>query len=176
MSEGGTSSLVRFALDPETEAAPEELRRFILFQACDEWLGLPIQWVREIQPLERVTRVPNAAAEILGIVNLRGRVLTVFALAGYLGIPPGEHPESQVIILDVSDPELLVGLAVQRIAHVREVEASAIGAPPFREGSANVLEGVVELDGQVVGLLDLARVFARASGEWGVSLEARPAG
>lgn len=172
MSETEGPGLVPIGLEREADEAPEELRRLIVFQACDEWFGLPIEWVREIQPLERVTRIPNAPAEILGILNLRGRVLTLFDLAGCLGIPRGTRPPTHAVVLDFADPDLGVGIAAQRIAQVREVPVSAV-QPPTREGGAGGLEGVFDLGGQVVGLLDLSRVFARALPDWGVTLESR---
>jgi purine-binding chemotaxis protein CheW len=172
MSETEAAGLVPLEAEQATDEAPEEHRRLILFQACDEWFGLPIEWVREIQPLDRLTRVPIAPAEILGILNLRGRVLTLFDLGGCLGIPSGTRPNSHVVVLDFADPELCVGLAAQRIAQVREVPASAVDTSP-REGGLGGLEGVVEVDGRVVGLLDLTRVFARALSERGVTLEGR---
>ena len=175
MWEPDEQALAPIDLERETDEAPEELRRLILFQACDEWFGLPLEWVREIQPLEGVTRVPNAPAEILGILNLRGRVLTLFDLAGCLGIPPGIQPNTRAVVLDFADPEINVGLAAQQIAQVRGVPVSALEPPP-REGSLGVLEGVFELEGKVVGVLDLTRVFARALPEWGVALQMRGAG
>ena len=52
---------------------------------------------------------------------------------------------------------------------------SAVEPPPPREGGPGCLEGVFEAGGQVVGLLDLTRVFARSLSEWGIALEARTA-
>ena len=66
-------ALVRFESGDMAEQAPEEIRRVILFQACDEWFALPIECAREVQPLDRVIRVPTAPAEILGVLNIRGR-------------------------------------------------------------------------------------------------------
>ncbi len=172
MSEPDEEGLAHLGLERATDEAPEEHRRLIVFEACDEWFGLPIEWVREVQPLERVTRVPNAPAGILGILNLRGRVLTLFDLAGCLGIPAGARPNTHVVVLEFADPELHVGLAVQRIVQVRRIATAAIELPP-REGA---LEGVFEMDGQVVGLLDLLRLFTRALSDWGVRLEARESG
>ena len=172
MSETEGTGLVPIGREREADEAPEELRRLIVFRACDEWFSLPIEWVREIQPLERVTRVPNAPAEILGILNLRGRVLTLFDLAGCLGMSSGTQPSTHAVVLDFADPELSVAIAAQRIAQVRDVPVSAVQADA-REMGAGVLEGVFELDGQVVGLLDLSRVFGRVLPEWGVKLEPR---
>jgi purine-binding chemotaxis protein CheW len=175
MSDREGTGVTAFDLWDATEEAPGEVRRCILFQACDEWFGLPIEWVREIQPLERITRVPNAPADLLGIMNLRGRVLALYDLAGSLGIPRGTQPNTHVVVLDFADPEVNVGLVAQRIAQVREIPVSAIEPPPPREGGAAGLEGICDLDGQVVGLLDLARLFGRYLAEWGVVLEARGA-
>jgi hypothetical protein len=47
--------------------------------------------------------------------------------------------------------------------------------PPPRDGGPDCLEGVFEVEGRVVGLLDLARVFVRYLLEWGITLEARGA-
>jgi purine-binding chemotaxis protein CheW len=173
MSERTGHALPPTELSWESDEAPEEFRRLILFQACDEWFALPIAWVREIQPLERLARVPNAPAEVLGIMNLRGRILTLFDLSAALGIPAGLRPATHVVVLDFADPELHIGLAVQRIAQVCQVPASAVDSAA-REG-AGALEGILGVDGRVVGLLDLARVFARHLPEWRVSLEPRGA-
>jgi chemotaxis signal transduction protein len=175
MSEPEGTALAHQDLERATDEAPEELRRLIVFQACDEWFSLPIEWVREIRPLARVTRVPNAPSGILGILNLRGRVLTLFDLAGCLGIPLGTRANTHAVVLDLADPELSVGLAVQAIAQVREIPTSAV-QPSAREGTQGALDGVFELEGQVVGLLDLNRVFARALPEGSLKLPTRAGG
>ena len=166
-------ALVRFESGDMAEQAPEEIRRVILFQACDEWFALPIEFAREVQPLGRVIRVPTAPAEIQGVLNLRGRVLTLFGLAACLGISPGTRPDTHIVVLDLGDPELRIGVAVQRIGGVRRVPVSALDPPPLRKGGTGCLEAVFETQGQVVGLLDPARVFARSLPEWGITLEPR---
>ena len=172
MSENEGPDLVPIGREREADEAPEELRRLIVFQACDEWFSLPIEWVREIQPLQRVTRVPNAPPEVVGVVNLRGRILTLFDLAGCLVIPPGGQPNMHVVVLDLSDLDLCVGIVAQHIARVREVAASVVDSTAGDMGAGG-MEGVFEMGGQVVGLLDLSRVFARALQEWGVKAEPR---
>ena len=118
-------ALVRFESGDMAEQAPEEIRLVILFQACDEWFALPIEFAREVQPLDRVIRVPTAPAEIQGVLNIRGRVLTLFGLAACLGISPGTQPDTHIVVLDLGDPELRIGVAAQRIGGVRRVSVSA---------------------------------------------------
>jgi len=166
-------ALVRFESGDMAEQAPEEIRRVILFQACDEWFALPIEFTREVQPLDRVIRVPTAPAEIQGVLNVRGRVLTLFGLAACLGISPGTQPDTHIVVLDLGDPELRIGVAAQRIGGVRRVSVSSLDPPPLRGDGTGCLEAVFETQGKVVGLLDPARVFARSLPEWGITLEPR---
>jgi len=176
MSDGSDAqggSLVLLRSGEVGEQNPEEVRRLILFRACDEWFALPIMFVREVQPLDRVTRVPNAPREVLGILNIRGRVLTLFGLAECLDIPPGVESCTHVVVLDLGDAELRIGLAVQRIGGVQRVPLAAVEPPPPRGAGPDCLEGVFEVAGQVVGLLDLGRVFSRSLSEWGITLETR---
>ncbi len=168
---GDPGALVRRSSADVAEPASEETRRLILFQACDEWFALPIAFVREVQPLDRVTRVPNAPRDVVGILNIRGRVLTLVGLGECLAIPTGRDPSTHVVVLDLGDPELRIGLAVQRIGGVRRVPVSAVEPPPPRDGGPDCLGGVFEVDGQVVGLLDLARVFSRSLSAWGITPE-----
>lgn len=161
------------SLDAEGREGPEPGRRLVLFRACDEWFALRIEEVREIQPLGRVTRVPNAPPEVLGIMNLRGRVLTLYdlglCLAADGGARGGGAPAS-VVVLDLHDPELEVGIAVQAIAQVKEVPARDLEAAAGARGidsRGGSLSALLEVDGRVVGLLDLGRIFGRLIPDWG---------
>ena len=167
-------ALVRFESGDMAEQAPEEIRLVILFPACDEWFALPLEFAREVQPLlDRVIRVPTAPAEIQGVLNIRGRVLTLFGLAACLGISPGTQPDTHIVVLDLGDPELRIGVAAQRIGGVRRVSVSALDPPPLRGDGMGCLEAIFENQGQVVGLLDPARIFARSLPEWGIRLAPR---
>jgi purine-binding chemotaxis protein CheW len=162
-------------LDPGSLVAEleEAARRVVLFRACGEWYALPLERVREIQPLDRVIRIPTAPPEVRGVLNLRGRALTLFDLGWCLGIPSGPEPDTHMIVLDLGDPDLRVAIGAQRIGQVRRLPDSAVEPPPPRDDRPGGLEGVFDADGQVIGLLDLGRVFARFASEWGISLEAR---
>jgi len=138
----------------------EQERRFILFKVRGEWFALPVMEVKEIHPLGRVTRIPNAPHGVIGIMNLRGRVLTLYDLQASLGgtaSPPGQ--EAYVIVLDL-DPELDVGIVVDEIPAVRAAPSGELEAPL---GSLSLpgasLKGVAHVDGVTAGVLDLRRLF-----------------
>ncbi len=167
-------ALTPFAPDEVAEPGVEEAQQVLVFEACGERFALPLDAVTEVQPLPPVTRVPTAPAEVIGITNLRGRVLTVFGLGPCLGIPAEAPSTTYLIVLDLQDPELTVGLAVERIGDVRRVPLAVLDAPPPQEGAPSALAAVFEVDGQVVGLLDPLGIFARFLPEWGLAVAAEP--
>jgi len=157
------------------EQAEAERRQLLLFEACGESFALPLELVREVQPLERIIRVPNAPAEVLGILNLRGRAHTVFDLGACLSLPADPRPPTHLVVLDLGDADLRIGLVAQTIGQVQSVAVSEIGPPPQGEAGEGGLSGVFELKGQVVGVLDLWRAMARFFAEWGVKATERGA-
>lgn len=150
-------------LGDEQEGLPaQEVGRLILFSVGGEWFALPIEEVKEIHPLGRITRVPNAPRGVLGITNLRGKVLTLCDLQACRGAPVGPKGEgAQVIVLDL-DPELDVGIVVDGIGSIRAVPSEGLEAPFSSQSSSTApLKGIVHVEEEAAGLLDLKRLFAQ---------------
>ncbi|HTU00720.1 MAG TPA: chemotaxis protein CheW [Candidatus Sulfotelmatobacter sp.] len=155
----------------EAGAAAGEQLRLVVFRLADEWFALPIAEVREIQPLSEITRVPNAPPQILGIVNVRGHILTLLTLESLLGIPRAVPP-THAMILDLGVPDPYVGVAIHGAAEVRRVPAADVEPSPAGPGGPGGLDGVLEIEGRVVGLLRLGRLLAPWLSEWGVEAAA----
>lgn len=147
----------------EEDLLPEEEERersLILFRVGGDWFALPIEEVKEIHPLGRVTRIPNTPRGVIGIMNLRGRILTLYDLQTSLGGAKGpKGEEAHVIVLDL-DPELDVGIAVDKIAAVRAAPSGELEVPL---GSPSLpvpsLRGIAHVDEVAAGILDLRRLF-----------------
>ncbi len=135
--------------DLPAETLPEPSTSLLLFSAGGECWGLPIQAIQEIQPLGRVTRVPHAPPAVVGIQNLRGKVLTVCHLGTVVGGGAGDRDQaSHVIVLAPDDVNRSVGIVVGEILRV-------VDAPlPPPEGAGNVCRGVITVDRQAVSVLD----------------------
>jgi len=116
----------------------------------EEEYALPVQEVREIAPLGRVSPVPGAPAEVLGIWNLRGEVMAVIDFAAALGVAGGEA--SRIVVAEQRD--IHAGLAVDEVIDVCSL-------PEAREPVASeYLSGSVLVDGVPVGIVDVGAILA----------------
>ena len=111
--------------------------------------ALPLAAVREVvlQP-EGVVRVPRAPPPVVGVVNLRGRVVTVVDFALLLELPPPAQPQRKLILLDRGRRDL--ALSVTDVEGIETVEKVAT---PVREARATV-RGVTRVKGVAVTVLD----------------------
>jgi purine-binding chemotaxis protein CheW len=132
----------------------------LLFRAAGECFALALDRVREVCPRTAITRVPRAPSQVLGVMNLRGRPVVLVDLPRCLNLPGGGPDAPQMVLLDLGDPDLAVGLLADQIDQVAEVDVQGPGGAPGPEGPAGV-EGaeLVEVGGHVATLLDPMRLL-----------------
>ncbi|HEX72919.1 MAG TPA: hypothetical protein ENN65_06355 [Candidatus Hydrogenedentes bacterium] len=160
------------------------MKRFTTFKIEDQWFGLDVLLVREINQHLEITPVQTAAEYIRGLINLRGQIVTIMDLGKRLGL--GDHQtgdDSHVIVLKTneelahlragaeadalkttSDP---VGLLVGAIGNVIECDEADIEAAPANVGgvSARFLSGVIKLESDLVVLLHIAIIVNQEPGQ-----------
>lgn len=133
-------------------------------QLCTFWLddhllALPIQSVREVLPARPVTRVPLAPDDVVGLINLRGQVVTVVDLRARLSLPTAAaSPTDRGIHVMVGDGgSAVVSLLADRIGQVVEPAADQLAPPPptLPDDVARLVTAVCTLDEQLVLVLDL---------------------
>lgn len=129
--------------------------RHVVFRLDKDRYALPLAAIREVVvPPEIFTRVPRAPRVVSGVMNLRGRVVTVVELAGLLEVasPPAEtQPQPQpckVILLDRGRRDL--GLKVTEVDGIESIEK--VSAAPGKQSAA--VRGVARLRGWAVTVLD----------------------
>jgi purine-binding chemotaxis protein CheW len=105
---------------PGAEQATGEaaaLERMVLFVVGAHRFGVPIGRIREIIPGRAYTPLPGSEAFVCGLINLRGRIVTVVDLGARLGLAPASsHPDHGIVIVEHRGK--LVGLAVQEVARI----------------------------------------------------------
>jgi purine-binding chemotaxis protein CheW len=117
--------------------------------------------IQEVIRLGPLTPVRHAPAEIAGIVNLRGKIVTILDLGLRLGFPPASPSrESRVFIIE--DRNEFVGLLVDRVDEVVETDPAQWGALPSNLGvlQARFFHGVCRIGDRVIALLEPSQVMA----------------
>ena len=122
--------------------------------------GLPISRVQDVFMPERLTRVPLASSEIAGVLNLRGRIVTVVDMRARLGLPRADDGKPPMAVgVDLRGDSY--GLLIDQIGEVlRLPEASCEDNPVNLDPRmAKLAGGVHRLDGQLMVVLDVDRVL-----------------
>lgn len=133
--------------------------QLVLFKVNDEVFAISINNVNIIEKVSDIYKVPDTPAYIEGLINLRGKVHTVFSLRKKFGYQPIEFDENtRIIILNHTS---MVGLLVDEVSEIYGVEDSQIKpAPELISGlSGKYFSGVVEKDGKIVLILDLEKLL-----------------
>ena len=122
--------------------------------------GIPITRVHDVFEVERVTRVPLAPAEISGVLNLRGRVVTALDMRKRLGLPPREDNKKQMAIgIDCGGEGY--GLMVDAMGEVMKLSASAMSGLPInmqREWAA-ISSGIYRLEDRLMIVFDVDKIL-----------------
>jgi purine-binding chemotaxis protein CheW len=127
---------------PDETPAVEPAARLLLFGVNDRVCACEIGEVREIIPFRRITRLPGAPAAVLGLINLRGSVLTVLDLGVRLGGAPVDRTLGSIVLVQTG--ERTVGLAVSDVRDVQPVAAEAL--EEAREGAdRSVVRGLAHV-------------------------------
>lgn len=149
---------------PSTNAAPSGGGKYLTFALGREEYGLPILKVREIIKVMDITHVPQVAAHVLGVINLRGKVIPIIDLRRKFGFEPQPPTDRTcIIVAEVSLPAstLMMGVVVDSVSEVVNVSGAEIEEPPDFGGSraGDYLLGLAKVKGGVKILLDLDRVL-----------------
>jgi purine-binding chemotaxis protein CheW len=140
----------------------ESVTQLVVFQLGHEFYGADIAMVREVGPLQRVTRVPGTPRYIEGVTNLRGRVVPVVDLRRRLGLPvTAATKQSRIAVAELEGGQ--VGMIVDSVQEVLRVPASAIEQPSamMSKVETEYVLGIAKVDGRLIILLDLACVLQR---------------
>jgi purine-binding chemotaxis protein CheW len=133
---------------------------YVTFTTAGQLFGLPIERVQEVFRPTRITRVPLAGAQIAGVLNLRGRIVTAIDMRRRLELDARDEGEALMAIGIESGNESF-GLLVDALGEVLKVADSEREPNPVNldRKLARVSAGVFRLDGQLMVVLDVDRVL-----------------
>ena len=124
----------------------------LLFRVGETVYGCDIGDAQEILPLRRASRLPGAPAYVRGLINVRGTLVTLLDVRARLDAGAAAIESGSILLIRYRDR--LVGLAVDEVVDVRELEVdtSAAGASA---GAGTITRGVATADGATVVVLDV---------------------
>ena len=134
--------------------------QLVIFQLADEFYGVDISRVQEIDRMQSITIVPQVASFIVGIINLRGRITPVVDLRRRFGLPTIEPtPLTRIVVVKAGDE--WVGMVVDAVFEVLRTASDAIEPPSAFVSTAETafLRGIAKLDNRLILLLDLDKVL-----------------
>lgn len=155
---------------PDWVAAPKEDPRrrqtsgteeFCVFARGEIDLALPIAAAREVLTGESVTPVPQSPAQLIGVLNLRGEILPLVQIDGWLGLSQKSLSLDDQIVV-VESQGILVGIIVDRVRDVRSLELREIGRYSGPGEENPIFRGLWQSGGQKIAIVDSERLVHAA--------------
>ncbi len=135
-------------------------QEFVTFTIADQLFGIPVLKVQDVLSSYQITRIPLAPPEVMGSLNLRGRVVTAIDMRARLGLPARDDDGESMSIVAEHDGELY-SLVVDGVGEVLALSAKTFDRNPPTLGAKfrAVSDGIYRLDGQLLVVLDVNRLL-----------------
>jgi len=138
----------------------DEVIQWVTFRLADETYGINVMQVQEVLRISEIAPVPGAPHYVLGIINLRGNVVTVVDTRIRLGLKTTEVTDSSRIVI-IEGSKHVVGILVDCVAEVVDLRASELESAPNvgNDESAKYIQGVASHGDELLILVDLNKLL-----------------
>ena len=143
-----------------TQVADDSILQWGTFRLADELYGVNVMQIREVLRYTEITPVPGAPYYVLGIINLRGNVVTIIDTRKRFGLPPGDiDNNSRIVIVEVDNQ--VIGMLVDSVAEVTYLRQSEIEITPSvgNEETSKFISGVCNKNDELLILIELERMI-----------------
>ena len=140
--------------------------QLVVFELGDESYAVDISRVQDINRMQEITEIPHAPESVVGVINLRGRVIPVIDLRKRFGLPDAVHTkDTRIVVVHLEGN--LIGVIVDAVSQVLRIPTDIVEPPsPVLAGvDSKYLRGIAKLDDRLVILLDLDFVLSRREQE-----------
>lgn len=138
----------------------DSIVQWVTFRLAGENYGINVMQVQEVLRVSEIAPVPGAPHYVLGIINLRGNVVTVIDTRIRLGLPTTEVTDATRIVI-IEGSKHVVGILVDCVAEVVDLRASEVESAPNvgNDESSNYIQGVASRDDELLILVDLNKLL-----------------
>ena len=143
----------------------EDIYQWVTFRLTDEIYGVNVMQVQEVLRLTEIAPVPGAPDYVLGIINLRGNVVTVIDTRKRFGLVANDVTDStRIVILEVSGQ--VIGILVDSVAEVVNLRQSEIETTPNLGNDDNpgskYIQGVHSRGDEILILVDVNKLLSES--------------
>ena len=145
-------------MEPKTSQSRKE--RYLTFFLGEEQYGIPIDRIKEIIAMMKVTFVPKTPNYMRGVINLRGSIIPVVDTRLRFGMEQREADMHTTIII-VEVEKVNIGFIVDRVEEVASIDAAQLSAPPKFGSHIDIdfICAMVQIEENVVMILDVLKLF-----------------
>jgi purine-binding chemotaxis protein CheW len=149
----------------DENAGNAQHRQCVTFRLDEEVYGINVMLVQEVLRITDIAPVPGAPGYVVGIINLRGNVVTVIDTRMRFGLPTREMDDSTRIVIIEAEKQT-VGIVVDSVAEVVDIYSNEIESAPNvgNDETARYIEGVVSRGEDLLILVDLNKLLS--DDEW----------
>ncbi|WP_339800190.1 chemotaxis protein CheW [uncultured Marinobacter sp.] len=144
----------------QTQSQDDKVLQYVTFRLDDETYGIDVMQIQEVLRYTEIAPVPGAPDYVLGIINLRGNVVTVIDTRRRFGLADAEVSDATRIVVMESDSQVM-GVLVDSVAEVVYLKASEIETAPNvgNEESARFIQGVCNKNGELIILVEFEKML-----------------
>ena len=149
----------------KSKSQDDPILQWVTFRLAGETYGVNVMQVQEVLRYTEIAPVPGAPPYVLGIINLRGNVVTVIDTRHRFGLDPGDTTDQTRIVI-IEAEKHVVGILVDSVAEVVYLRQSEIENAPNvgNEESAKFIQGVCHKNNELLILIELNKMIS--DDEW----------
>lgn len=144
----------------KSKASEDPVLQWVTFRLAGETYGVNVMQVQEVLRYTEIAPVPGAPHYVIGIINLRGNVVTVIDTRNRFGLTPGEVTDNTRIVI-IEAEKNVVGILVDSVAEVVYLRQSEIETAPNvgNDESAKFIQGVCHKNNELLILIELDKLI-----------------
>ncbi len=147
------------------QTAEDPIFQYVTFRLDDETYGINVMQIQEVLRYTEIAPVPGAPDYVLGIINLRGNVVTVIDTRQRFGLSQSNISDhTRIVVLEIDGQ--VVGVLVDSVAEVVYLKQSEVETAPNvgNEESARFIQGVCNKNGELIILVEFEKMLSEE--EW----------
>ena len=138
-----------------------DTREYVTVEVADQLFGIEVTNIHDVFQPQSLTRVPMAPAEVRGVLNLRGRIVTAIDARQRLGLPAVENQDQAIMAIGVEINNESYGLIIDSVGEVLRLALKDCEALPSNMDLSwqDVSKGIYRLDDRLLIVLDIEKML-----------------